>query len=237
MSQTETANSLPPGFGTADPDFMKQAAAKARSGVMSDVVFIKQGVSHVRVLPPHEDAKAWFRFYTEHGLRPGGSFMSLTCPGNDGDPCPICEEGVRLYDLKGEENIAAAKRLNVKKAYLYNVYVYSAPDGQSLRDGILVMKSGVKVYEQLMTFDNDAAGDWGDITNLTSGLEFRIERKGKGRYKTEYNVMGVPTRSNILDKLEAEGLEIGTPQDLSKIYPARTYGELQQSLDDDEPEE
>ena len=106
-----------------------------------------------------------------------------------------------------------------------------------MRDGILVMKSGVKVYEQLMTFDNDAAGDWGDITNLTSGLEFRIERKGKGRYKTEYNVMGVPTRSNILDKLEAEGLEIGTPQDLSKIYPARTYGELQQSLDDDEPEE
>ena len=235
-------NALPAGFGEVDPDFQRQAYAEAKKeggGSRSDVLFLKSGITHCRFLPPHEDAPSWFRALKEHGLRIDGKYQTYTCPRSeaDDDSCPICERGKELYQETTEESIKAAKRLNAKPAYLYNAYVYSSPDAKTLKDGIFVLKSGVKVFKQLMDYDNDPAGDWGNISNLTSGLDFRIERKGKGRFGTEYVVMAVPTRSNILDKLEAAGVTIGVPVDLTGVYPAKSYEELEFALGADEGEE
>jgi hypothetical protein len=139
-------NVLPEGFGESDPDFMASAYAESKKTTnpeeKSNVVFLKTGVTHCRVLPPHVNAPSWFYEYKEHGLRPEGKFRTFTCPKSVGDnPCPVCEEGQRLYDEKTETSILAAKALYAKRAYLYNVYVYNNPDGKSLRDGIVVLKS------------------------------------------------------------------------------------------------
>jgi len=231
-------NTLPEGFGQADPDFMREAYAESKKerSDAGDVLFLKSGVTHVFLLPPHKDSPSWFREYREHGLRPDGKFTTLTCPKVNGDPCPICEAGTALWDEKTEESVAAAKRLNAKKAFLYNVYVFSSPDGKSLKDGIHTLKSGVNVYKELMEYDADAAGGWGDITNLANGVEFRIERKGKGRFDTSYSAKPVPQRTNILEKLAAAGFEIGQPTNLTKVYPARPYNELKDLLSKDQPE-
>lgn len=227
-------NTLPPGFGEVDPDFQREAYAESKKergdSSRADVMFLKTGVTHCRILPPHVGAPSWFREYLEHGLRPDGKFRTYTCPKTDGNPCPICEEGKRLWDAKTEESIELAKRFNAKKAFLYNAYVYSNPDGKSLKDGIFVLKSGVKVYKQLMDFDNDPSGDWGDISNLTSGLDFRITRSGVGRFGTEYDVKPVPKRSSIIEQLKNIGHEIGSPTDLFTVYPALSYDELAEAL-------
>ena len=231
-------NGLPAGFGETDPDFMREAYAEAkkeRGEGRDDVVFLKAGITHARFLPPHKDAPSWFRKLKEHGLRIEGKFRTFTCHGSD--LCPICERGRELYAEKTEDSIKEAKRYYAKQAFLYNVYVYSSPDAKTLKDGILILKSGVKVYKQLMDFDNDPAGDWGNLSDLTSGLDFRIERKGKGRFGTEYVVMPVPKRSSILEKLEAAGLEIGVPHDLTTVYPAKDYDELADALAQDEGDE
>lgn len=232
-------NELPPGFGEADPDFMQEAYAEAKKERSSsgDVLFLKQGITHVRILPPHEDAKSWFREYYEHGLRPEGKFQTYTCPKVQNLPCPICEHGDELYDTKEEENIVAAKRFRPKKQYLYNVYIHSSPDGKSLKDGIHVMKSGSLVFKELMEYDSDHAGGWGDITNLIGGVEFRIERSGRGRYDTKYSAKPIPQRTNIIDKLDAEGYVIGQPTLLAGVYPPQPYDKLAECLKKDEPEE
>jgi hypothetical protein len=231
-------NELPPGFGEADPDFMAEAYADAKKqrSDSGDVLFLKMGITHVRILPPHEDAKSWFREYKEHGLRPGGKFQTYTCPSIIDLPCPICEHGDKLYDTADEANILAAKRFRPKKQYLYNVYIHSSPDGKSLKDGIHIMKSGSIVFKELMEYDSDHAGGWGDITNLRAGVEFRIERSGKGRFDTKYSAKPMPMRTSILDKLAAEGYEIGTPTFLSGVYPPQSYEKLAECLDKDEPE-
>lgn len=235
------SNELPAGFGTNDPDFIAHEYAeskKIRDDDGGKVVFFKSGVTHCRILPPHEDAPSWFRGYKEHGLRPNGKFQTFTCPLSidADDACPICEEGKELYEALGEANIKRAKNLYAKSAFLYNAYVYSNPDSKGLKDGIVILKSGVKVYKQLMEFDNDPAGDWGDISNLQDGIDFRITRKGKGRFDTEYVVSPVPTRTNIIEKLEAEGFEIGAPNDLTAVYPPKSFEELQVALKDHEYE-
>jgi hypothetical protein len=223
-------NGLPAGFGEVDPDFQREAyeeSKKIRDGGDGKTLFLKPGMTHARVLPPIKGAKSWFRAYKEHGLRTDGKYGTFTCPESiDGSDCPICEAGTVLYDLKGGDNIKKAKKLYAKQAYLYNVYVYSNPDGKTLADGIFTLKSGPKVFKALMEFDNDPAGDWGDISNIQSGVDVRITRTGKGRFDTEYAVMGVPTRSNIVDKVAAAGLEFGEPTDLFEVYPPLDYEEL-----------
>ncbi|KKK82340.1 hypothetical protein LCGC14_2804390 [marine sediment metagenome] len=232
-------NELPEGFGQADPDFMHEAYAEAKKerSETGDVLFLKSGVTHVFVLPPHKDAPSWFREYREHGIRPEGKFTTITCPKEEGDPCPICEAAAVLWDEKTNESITAAKRLTAKKQFLYNVYVFSSPDGKALKDGIHTLKSGVTVYKELMAYDSDDAGGWGNITDLTRGVEFRIERTGRGRFDTKYSAMPVPQRTNLLEKLDAAGFKIGPPTDLTKVYPARKYDALLELLEQDVPEE
>jgi hypothetical protein len=234
-------NVLPPGFGENDPDFMRKAYAESKKEKnetgRSDILFLKTGVTHCRILPPHVDSPSWFREYLEHGLRPEGKFRTYTCPTTIGDDCPICEIGKEMYAKRTEESIESAKRYNAKKAFIYNAYVYSNPDGKGLKDGMFVLKSGVKVYKQLMDFDNDPAGDWGDISNLTSGIDFRIERKGTGRFGTEYVCMAVPKRSNIIERLAAEGHSLGMPTDLFSVFPPVTYEILADALAKDVAED
>jgi hypothetical protein len=236
-------NVLPEGFGESDPDFMATAYADSKKATgggdeKGKVLFLKTGITHCRILPPHVDAPSWFREYKEHKLRPEGKFGTYTCPKSTGDkPCPVCEEGTRLYDEKTEVSILAAKSLYAGKAYLYNAYVYNSPDGKGLKDGIVVLKSGVKVFKQLMEYDNDPAGDWGNISDLKNGIDFRIERKGQGKLGTEYSAIPCREHSNIFEKLAAEGYEIGTPVDLTSVYPPKTYDELKEVLQLHEPEE
>jgi hypothetical protein len=133
-------------------------------------------------------------------------------------------------------NILAAKRFRPKKQYLYNVYVHSSPDGKSLKDGIHILKSGALVFKELMEYDSDHAGGWGDITNINAGVEFRIERSGRGRFDTKYTAKPMPQRTNILDKLAAEGFEIGPPTLLAGVYPPQSYEKLAECLSKDEAE-
>jgi hypothetical protein len=223
-------NGLPAGFGEVDPDFQREAyeeSKKIQDGGDGKTLFIKTGMTHLRILPPVKGAKSWFRAYKEHGLHTDGKYGTFTCPKSiDESDCPICEAGTELYEAKGDVNIKKAKKLYPKQAYLYNTYVYSCPDGKTLADGIFVVKTGSMVFKQLMEFDNDPAGDWGDISNIKSGVDLRITRTGKGRFDTEYTVMGVPARSNIVEKVAAAGVEFGEPTDLEGIYPALSYEEL-----------
>jgi hypothetical protein len=228
-------NGLPEGFGQNNPDFIREAYVESQKmrGDEGSVLFLKTGVTTARFLPPHVDAPSWFRAYKEHGIHPGGKYRTFTCPASvDGSECPICEEGTRLYEAK---ELKEAKRLYAKQAFLYNAYVYSSPDSKGLKDGIFVIKSGVKVYKQLMEYDNDPAGDWGNISDLENGFDFRIERKGAGRYKTEYSVMPMRQQTNIIEKVAAAGFEFGTPTDLTTVYPPLSYEELEAVLESDEP--
>jgi hypothetical protein len=88
-----------------------------------------------------------------------------------------------------------------------------------------------------MEYDSDHAGGWGDITNIQAGVEFRIERSGKGRFDTKYSAKPMPKRTNILDKLDAEGFEIGPPTLLAGVYPPQSYDKLAECLGKDEPED
>jgi hypothetical protein len=234
------------GFYKVNTDAMKQEHERSRERDNENsfpMVFLKEGISHLRVLPPYSEKGVWLREIREHGLRIQGKFTSLTCLSIINETCPICEEGRALYrkdaaDTEEKEaNVAKAKELSARSAFLFNVLVKTSPDGGSLKDGVKVLKAGATVKRELMEYDQDVAGGYGDITNLNSGFDVRITRKGQ-KLKTTYSVKAVPQKTDILEELTEVGFDIDnlTPLNLDEVYPPRSYDEVKAMFEESQKE-
>jgi len=197
-------------------------------------VFLKEGITQVRVLPAYSDQGVWAREVREHQATIDGKFLTFTCPKyHHGDPCPFCEEGANLQLEGSEDSVEASKAFRPKRAFLFNVLVYSAPGDQlSLRSGVKVLKTGITVQRQIFDLDQDAAGGWGNIYDLEKGFDLRITAKGAGRNR-EYIVKGVPGRTNVVDQLNVQGIKIALkPVDLDTLLPCLPYDRLVKALAD-----
>jgi len=212
---------------------VNQNEVDKQSGVQP-FLFLKEGITQIRVLPPYSNKGVWAREIREHSLTIEGKFMTFTCPKyHDSDPCPFCEEGANLHSQGTEESVEASKVLRPKRSFLFNVLVYSAPGDQlSLRSGVKVLKTGITVQRQVFDLDQDAAGGWGNIYDLEKGFDLRITAKGAGRSR-EYIIKGVPGRTNVLEQLKIQGVSIELkPVNLDELLPCQPYDKLQRALQD-----
>jgi hypothetical protein len=169
----------------------------------------KTGTSQVRVLPPHPTSSVWFHKSNEHWVDGHGY---VPCPRQFNKPCPICEEGEALYTSGDEDRVKQALDLRPREQYYYNVIVFSSGDGKaSPKDGMKILRTGVKVFKQLRNLDNDEAGGWGDMTNLDNGFNVGIARSGATRTDTEYSITPVQSRGKTLtDMLASHGVDLNS---------------------------
>jgi len=170
----------------------------------------KVGTSQVRVLPPHPTSNVWFHKSNEHWVNGQGY---VPCARGFGKPCPICEVGEALYGSGDEDKVKMALDLRPREQYYYNVIVFTSADGKvSPKDGMQIMRTGVKIFKHLRNLDNDEAGGWGDMTNLATGFNISIARAGTARESTEYSVTPVPNRQNktLADQLTGHGVDLNT---------------------------
>jgi len=197
----------------------------------SAFLFLDQGTTTVRILPAYNERGMWFREIKEipyHNEE--GKYRPIVSPATVGKPCPFVEEGTRLYQLGGEENLAKAQDLRPRTSFIFNVVVKSTPDGDfPVDECVKVLKCPVTVYRGILDLDQDAAGGWGNITDLEKGIDIRITKTGQGKTDTRYVVKGVPNgRTNILDWLSEKGYtQELTPKDLDSFFTPQPYEELE----------
>lgn len=134
------------------------------------------GRSEIRILPPvgKMDAGEFFVIVGRHFQQ------KQYCPSMtlaSGDACPICEVNQILYS---SGDIEEAKKFRASRAFWINIIVR----GQENK-GPQVYTPGVTVFSNIVAIIKDP--DYGDITDLESGFDIKIDRKGKGM-ETEYSV-------------------------------------------------
>ena len=186
-----------------------QRARSDEEGGRVPYLFLSNGVTSVRILPPYSAAGKFCLEIKEHSATRDGRYSPVPCGRHYGIDCAFCNEGERLYEVGSEDSIEAAKELRPKSSFLFNVLVNSTPDGKgNLSQNVKVMKSGVGVKRDILDLDQDAAGGWADITNLSNGVDLRITRRGQGRFNTKYSVKPVPNRTGLVDLLAPAGLTV-----------------------------
>lgn len=209
----------------------QDALAKARqedidgaTGFVQYAQTFKNGTTTIRIMPAWSDKGVWFEPITEHFVM--AKKKSFVCSKEVSGRCPICEHGKALADSGQEE---AAKNFRPSTKYLVNAIVLSEPSGKlSIKDGIKVYKLPSGVKTTLLDFDVDASGDgWGDITDYFHGVNIKVDRAGQG-LGTKYTVKPLPTRVDIVARLQEEGINVESLQlnVLDEMFPAKTYEEL-----------
>jgi len=197
------------------------------------LVFLKKGITVVRVMPPFSEEGVWFREIMEHNLKVNGKWTTVTCArcAVPAGPCPLCDTGEILFKSGDEDKVQIADDLKPRRQYLFNVIVMSNPDGLSPDKGIHVMKAGKMVKTQILDLDMDSAC-CGDVTSIENGINLRIERRGEG-LNTEYVVRNVKDRTDIAADLAQRGIDINTLQlfNLNELFPPREYDVVEKMVD------
>lgn len=201
----------------------KQAAAFGNNAPM---LYLPQGSTMVRILPPYSAAGVFFRKVEKHRVKVGQQTFIGACPAAMADSyCPICVKGQEFFDSKQPEKVDFAKQnLKPRSTYLFNVICYSGPankKGEQPEFGkVYVLEAGVTVHRQIMSLDQDEATGWADITSIENGANLLIKRTGSGldtKYEVHPHGGG---RTNVWQDLAARGID---PNALTMINLDEVY--------------
>ena len=213
----------------------EEARAQATDDTQDIEFKLPKGQTRLRVLPAYDEYGRWFRHLLEHNVKIDDKFKGIfTCADPDGETgdCPICNRGREIYDPEDEEAVEAAKALRPRNQFLFNIIVLGAPRGtETSPKEVRVLKAGVKVKKQFVTYDIDAAGGWADITDLENGVNLTVSRTGEG-LNTEYFVTPFGQRSSVKDELAANGVDLEDLElhNLDDFYPPKSNEEMERAL-------
>jgi len=130
-------------------------------------LMMDEGSTNVRILPWKNDEDG---FYAESGIHRIND-TNYHCPRVKGDPCPLCDLNHRLWQTKNDANIEIAREIKARKRYYMNVV--------DRRDGkVKILSMGIKLFSKILDAFLDE--DFGDLTNLKEGWDFKIVKEKSG---------------------------------------------------------
>jgi len=175
---------------------MRQALSETDTGSGSAGFLgaLSEGVTIVRILPEVGDMPRFFQEVGRHQM-PGKDGKRVYCPkftSRGKLNCPVCEIVDQLYQAGDTASKAFAGQIRAKKEYWMNVIARADE-----KTGVKIYTPGVMVFRQLMSLIQDP--DYGDITDVEDGYDIKIERKGKTKNDTDYQVRAAKNSSPLSD--------------------------------------
>ena len=139
---------------------------------LSNFLQLQDGTNAIRILPGKEDEL----FYAEtkiHRVPDGqGNTKNIHCRKIHGEPCPMCDSYYQLWKepYKDED---LARQIKPRARYYMNVVDRESGDVKILSIGVILFK---KVIAAMLD------EDFGDITNMDTGHDFKIVKIMEGQW-------------------------------------------------------
>lgn len=149
-------------------------------------VQLNEGENVVRILPPSEASQDnGKQFYAETAIHriskevtPDGKPRNFHCRKVHGEACPLCDAYFSLWEShnklnlpKGEQSDFSKSARTIKPGKRY--YMNVADRGSDNK--VKILSVGIKVFTKII--DTMLDEDYGDITNLESGHDFKVVKK------------------------------------------------------------
>lgn len=143
-------------------------------GIGQNKMFVlKEGTYQIRLLPPWSREGLFAKFMKIH-WQVGLSRSTFVCPTMFGaESCPFCEVYSQLVS-EYERYSPDVNACRPARRYYSNIISMSSPGL-----GVLVYSYGQKVYGAFKGLQD--SGDYGDITDPTTGCNITLTRQGSGR--------------------------------------------------------
>ena len=204
---------------------------KKRSGF--NYFQIKEGRNVLRILPSADPAKhtpfhkVWVH-YVRNPSKPGTNGRPVMCPSkNNNARCIVCEKVSALRRSANEIDKEIAGDLAASRQIYANVVDLQEPER-----GVQVMKFGVMIYNDLLAYmDKSDPSAVGDLAHPEKGYNVVIDRKGKGKQDTRYQVRTAKEASPIPKKQW-----LGEMNNLSAVVEEMANDKIQAIMEGRDPD-
>ena len=150
-----------PGKGNSNSDFL------------ANFLQLQEGTNAVRILPGKDDDTLFYAETKIHRIPNGDSQVkNVHCRKIHGEPCPMCDTYYSLWK-EPHKNEDLARQIKPRSRYYMNVVDRESGNVKILSVGIIVFKKiiGAMIDE-----------DFGDITDLQTGYDFKIVKIMEGQW-------------------------------------------------------
>ncbi len=183
-----------------------KGAKNKYSRSQTNTVKIKEGKTTVRILPysTRENGQFWAELGV-HWIKTDRNGKPVAVVGCHNEvhnaECPVCNAIEKsIKSATDDESLATYKEWKTKRGVLFNALIRSGTDASEDQAQILEL-TGTTAGKILNMIEEYALSDI-DLTDLKEGMDFIVERKGKG-FETEYTVMPAP-KSKPVNKAALE---------------------------------
>ena len=151
-----------PGSSSSGSDFLKKFFQ------------LKEGTNLLRILPWKDDSK---QFYAETKIHrvtdENGNVKNHHCRKVHGEPCPLCDLYYGLWKTGRKEDEDLARQIKPRARYYMNAVDRETGDIKILSIGVILFK---KIIGAMLD------EDFGDITDLENGHDFKIVKVMEGQW-------------------------------------------------------
>jgi hypothetical protein len=150
-----------PGSGNANSDFL------------SNFMQIQEGTNVVRVLPGKDEDTLFYAETKIHRVPDeNGNVKNVHCRKIHNEPCPLCDSYYSLWKEPNKDE-DLARQIKPRSRYYMNVLDRDSGDVKILSIGVILFK---KIIAAMLD------EDFGDITDLENGHDFKIIKQMEGQW-------------------------------------------------------
>tara|TARA_R110000824_G_scaffold54689_4_gene151022 strand:- start:10695 stop:11444 length:750 start_codon:yes stop_codon:yes gene_type:complete len=182
------------------------------SDFLKKFIMTDEGETLVRILPaknPDEE------FYAETGIHRIND-RNHHCPRVKGDDCPLCDLSFKLWNTKEAGNMEIAREIKARKRFYLNVVERETGE-------VKILSMGVKLFGKILDcfFDED----YGDITDVETGNDFKIFKDKSGQWPNYDKSAPKPKKSGAGTPLEISAW-MDSLHDIQGLVKLASYEDL-----------
>jgi len=160
---------------------------------LSKFVQLQEGTNAIRILPGKDDDTLFYAETKIHRVPTGdGQTKNVHCRKIHGEPCPLCDMYYGLWKEPNKDE-DLARQIKPRARYYMNVVDRDSGDVKILSIGVILFK---KIIAAMLD------EDFGDITDLTSGHDFKIVKIMEGQWPKYDQSQPRPKSSEAGNKAE-----------------------------------
>tara|TARA_R110002051_G_scaffold180409_1_gene249915 strand:- start:371 stop:1111 length:741 start_codon:yes stop_codon:yes gene_type:complete len=154
-------------------ELSNKGSGNANADFLNKFLQIQEGTNAVRILPGKDDDTMFYAETSIHRIPNGeGQVKNVHCRKIHGEPCPLCDTYYSLWKEPNKDE-DLARQIKPRSRYYLNVVDRETGDVKILSIGVILFK---KIIAAMLD------EDFGDITDLESGHDFKIVKIMEGQW-------------------------------------------------------
>ena len=196
------------------------------SSFLDNFIQLQEGNNVVRILPGKDEETQFFAETKIHRVKgPDGKFRNVHCRKVHGEKCPLCDLYYSLWKTGVKEDETLARSIKPRSRYYMNVV-----DRETGK--VKILSVGIMIFQKLLNTILDE--DFGDITDLNTGHDFKIIKVMDGEFPKYDQSQARPKPSEAGSKAEvAEWMD--SLHDVHGLVKKEEFTEVQNIADEISP--